>query len=741
MKAQKLGLLTVILSVFCGVAHAGPAFTISGRILSGPPSAATPIAGSTVTLYQAAVRSPRSTVSVLKVLSVSANRNGGFVMRFGNRPQPTAVLYLVATGGRVNGRKNGKIGLLSLLGIAPFTGNSIKATVNEFTTVAGEWALAQFFDASGQRLGTLKNPTPTAAVKQLIADLVDPSTGTPASFLPAAPQCSGEAPPINCDALERLNTFSNMLAACAQNGASSPACANLFNITGTPFRATMLRAAHTIATHPAANVGALFTLAAGGPYSPALDSTPSDLILALNFTGGGLSAPVGIAVDAFGNIWVTNQNNSVTELDPTGLALSPAGGFTGGGLDTPAGIAVDTADHIWIANSSSPAPPPPVGSCEPSSSLSVLVSGSNVTSYVPKGNWDSETTGISVVNLEGGSITPTLIPTASPVNSCASNSATGQTVCTANNTDVYLLSETTLTRTLTSGGSGTISFSGGSCTNCGVAMDGVHNKAVIGLSLDSAPGFQYLDLGTSNFEPAFSSPAGIISEDPLIDPVNNLLLSASENNNYEIANVATTTSPAFFENSGIPAGGDLDSSGEDCSTGIALAPAEFSIPSSIFIADLKQATFTPGSPAGIWTAASQVQSLSESVLAAGASSIAVAQGTHTGIVSGEFGGDAITAIALPAISGSGTPAIKDWVTCSIGSGFSNGLDPHTVTAYQSPNSSKHAFALLANRGASEVAVVDLTLMLDTTTLPRTSGGHGCASGMLPSSLVKFIPVP
>src|SRR5207237_970909 len=191
-------------------------------------------------------------------------------------------------------------------------------------------------------------------------------------------------------------------------------------------------------------------------------------------------------------------------------------------------------------------------------------------------------------------------------------------------------------------------------------------------------------------------------------------------------NVATTTSPAFFENSGIPAGGDLDSSAEDCSTGIALAPAEFSIPSSIFIADLKQATFTPGSPAGIWTAASQVQSLSEAVLAAGASSTAVAQGPHTGIVSGEFGGDAITAIALPAISGSGTPAIKDWVTCRIGSGFSNGLDPHTVTAYQSPNSSKHAFALLANGGASEVAVVHLTLMLDVTTLARTSGGHGCA---------------
>ena len=51
-----------------------------------------------------------------------------------------------------------------------------------------------------------------------------------------------------------------------------------------------------------------------------------------------------------------------------------------------------------------------------------------------------------------------------------------------------------------------------------------------------------------------------------------------------------------------------------------------------------------------------------------------------------FGGSALTAIALPVASGSGIPAIGDWVTCSI-SGFSNGFDPHTVTAYQSPSSS------------------------------------------------------
>ena len=68
------------------------------------------------------------------------------------------------------------------------------------------------------------------------------------------------------------------------------------------------------------------------------------------------------------------------------------------------------------------------------------------------------------------------------------------------------------------------------------------------------------------------------------------------------------------------------------------------------------------------------------------------RGTHIGILTGEFGDTNVTAIQLPATSGTGTPAITDWVTCGIGSStpggppFADGADPHTVTAYQSPNS-------------------------------------------------------
>src|SRR5262245_39544755 len=110
--------------------------------------------------------------------------------------------------------------------------------------------------------------------------------------------------------------------------------------------------------------------------------------------------------------------------------------------------------------------------CLPSSSIGVLVQGTNATAYVPLGNWGSSTTGIAVVPIEtssglGTGAPATLITTPNVANSCSSNSATGQSVCVANNTDVYLINGTTLASTLTSGATSSQSFSGGECQTCG----------------------------------------------------------------------------------------------------------------------------------------------------------------------------------------------------------------------------------------------------------------------------------
>src|SRR5207244_795310 len=227
-----------------------------------------------------------------------------------------------------------------------------------------------------------------------------------------------------------------------------------------------------------------------------------------------------------------------------------------------------------------------------------------------------------------------------------------------------------------------------------------------------------------------SYPGGEISKGILIDPIRNWILSANESGNYEIIKLANQkddkkdnkkdnerkdkdrksakgnnrkddgddddndddegdrSREGFFENT-VSQSISFGSAGEDCSTGIALATVEpFSEPRfDIYIADLTQAVFTPGSP-GTWRAPYRFKVLSE--LDTPPSDIAVAQGTHIGIVA-RMSSNSITAIKLPAVSGSGIPDIKDWVTCTIPAITDN--PPHTVNAYQSPNTG-HATSLI-----------------------------------------------
>ncbi|MFE0674135.1 hypothetical protein [Streptomyces sp. NPDC058867] len=92
-------------------------------------------------------------------------------------------------------------------------------------------------------------------------------------------------------------------------------------------------------------------------------------------SGGGISAPMGVASDSVGNVWVANSGlvdipcegtgalppadagldpadgaaeASVTMIRPDGT--TPAGPYERGGLFLPWGIAVDGDDNVWVAN-------------------------------------------------------------------------------------------------------------------------------------------------------------------------------------------------------------------------------------------------------------------------------------------------------------------------------------------------------------------------------------------------------
>jgi hypothetical protein len=174
---------------------------------------------------------------------------------------------------------------------------------------------------------------------------------------------------------------------------------------------------------------------------------------------------------------------------------------------------------------------------------------------------------------------------------------------------------------------------------------------------------------------------------------------------------------------------ELDSAGEDCTTGIALATNEApnSSGSKLYLADLTQMTLTAGSPTGSWTVgtAQSFPNLSEfASYGPGITGIAVAPGSHLAIVTGEFGGNQFGVLQLPATSGTGTPNLGGHVAATLpslpgGLTWSQGLDPHAITAYVSPNDGK-AYGLLADAPLCSdgshlpptfLAVIDLAAVL------------------------------
>lgn len=421
-----------------------------------------------------------------------------------------------------------------------------------------------------------------------------------------------------------------------------------------------------------------------------------------------------------------------------------------------------TGTGVCTCDPTNPPPSNPLSTdsaCTQEGALGLLISGNNVDLYVPNSSVSEasgfvspapySTTGVQLVVLEGSG-TNASIPTSKLVVSCGANGSTGETACVGDDTTLYLINGTTVSDTLASGAIGRHTFSDGYCTNCGVTIDPTTDLAIISESLSSTSssvsGYQLLDLSSNTFGTPFVTPDPI-AENFGVDSGRNLILSPSEDiPMYELINISDPTTPAVYNNYiGTPTGIQFDSSAEECSTGIILASDEEH--PGLYIADLTQATFTAGSP-GLWSAPEQFQTLPEFTAftqggsLTGTTEIAVASGQHLAILDDAFGTTAFGAVQLPATSGTGTPAIQDWVVGNLpstpdGKGWLNGYDVHFISAYVSPNNNK-AYGVLVNRQRTYVALVDLAALMAAA---RT-GAHilDSAVNLVTSNIVTYIAI-
>jgi hypothetical protein len=237
-----------------------------------------------------------------------------------------------------------------------------RVTVNERTTVAMGFAMAQFLGVGGVVVGQNPGLRNAAAMS---GDPVDLGGGL-SKVLREFPNGGSTS------TLPTFNALANLLTICRRQDIG---CVRLLSKArapgGTPAQDT-LSAAVNIARYPWHDVRGLYRLSLAaahrrGTWSPALATgeAPDAWTLALRFEGDrpGLDGPGNFSIDAEGNIWVANNyaysresrkpacgSEKLFRFTPTGQTY-PGSPYEGGGLaGVGFGVTIDPSNRVWLGN-------------------------------------------------------------------------------------------------------------------------------------------------------------------------------------------------------------------------------------------------------------------------------------------------------------------------------------------------------------------------------------------------------
>ncbi len=378
---------------------------ISGTVHGGQQ----PVSGATIQLYAANMTTDLGASAPLLTSTVTTGSDGSFSIT-GDYTCPTTnpPVYLVSTGGNpgLSGSPNNtNIVLMASLGLCKTLTNSTFVVINEFSTVGMTYLLAPF----------MQDATHIGASPTNFGGMVSYFTSA-ASF---NNDPNGLASGSSLFGLE-FNTFADILSACVNtsggtSGDSTP-CGKLLSLTGASDTAT---AAMKMTQTPSNNASGLYALILGTPpFQPYFSGVPSDFSTTVGYpfpanlrtgtldssgrlwlyTGGwtyntvtnvstdaqgvitvydnnfnplftvspgtgGLYYPDSMAADSSGHVYAVNANNTISEFNSSGGAISPAGGWTTGVATVFTGtgtgddyldgsmqagpIKIDAAGNIW----------------------------------------------------------------------------------------------------------------------------------------------------------------------------------------------------------------------------------------------------------------------------------------------------------------------------------------------------------------------------------------------------------
>jgi hypothetical protein len=326
-----------------------------------------PVNGALIQLYEVGQGGYTSAAKPLFSRTIKTDSTGAFSFSTsdytcdstGNYANGSYV-YLTASGGDAGYGANSAIALMAALGSCSQLRANDATTfiiINEVTTVAGAYALAQFSGGTtfGTTLGSQPGVAGTTAPADNFATSATNVQGVANAMAVAqvlANTTTGTSPGTNSNNSATpeywtVNTIADILAACVNSNGSTAAgqaCGTLFTNT-TPTGGTApgdtIQAAVQMALHPGDAA-----LLAGSPTGSTLDaligttppfqpyvntaSTPNtinDWTIGISYTPVAPSTSTkllananSIAIDSYGNAWVTNIGGSqpLVELTPDG---------------------------------------------------------------------------------------------------------------------------------------------------------------------------------------------------------------------------------------------------------------------------------------------------------------------------------------------------------------------------------------------------------------------------------------
>lgn len=315
---------------------------LAGTVQSGA-AGFTPLAGVPVTLYRATQDTP------VAVGHAVTDEDGAFAIPVAD-PEADTIYYATA-------RYRPSVLLVAVVG--PRTAGPV--TLNEMSTVAAAYSMAQFSDGSriagnafGLRIAAGMNDNLVARG----IGMQSPVLLTP----PNANQTTG---------LQTISALANLVYQCLRDADFEQAFFNLATVPGQPAPADTFQAMQNIAHHPAHNAEELFALSrrAVQYFGPPLERAPAAWTLAVKFNDTGdeqtpFGGPANIAFDRDGYAWIANNviqgtpdsGNFIVVLRPDGRPARGANGgprspVSGGGLTGPGwGITIAPDRHVWVGN-------------------------------------------------------------------------------------------------------------------------------------------------------------------------------------------------------------------------------------------------------------------------------------------------------------------------------------------------------------------------------------------------------